>query len=66
MKDSEMEITDIKRNDVDACRAYYVKAKHERGGITPDEWRMMMRLQDSEKLKDLTDAFADEKWTVIQ
>lgn len=38
-----MPITDVPRNDIDACRRYY----ESRGSrITPDEMSMLLQLQD--------------------
>lgn len=38
-----MTLLDIRRNDVDAAERYY----RERGSISSDEYRVLLRLQDN-------------------
>ena len=50
-------------NDVDACRKLYEQRKRDSGGVTSDELRTMLRLQDdSARLEGIV---ADEDWTVL-
>lgn len=54
----------LPRNSVEACRSFYAARKRDRGGITPDEMRTMLHLQDD--TEELSAVVAEEKWIVIR